>query len=159
MNLRVLKRSRKPLKPGDIFALQVKEGEYMFGRVIRVEEHGGPADGFILIYIYNVTSANKSEIPTIDKDNLLIPPYFTNKLPWSRGYFETIENRPLTEDDVLKPHCFWDIVHNEYRDEFRNVLRHKVEPCGVFGLGSFRTIDIRVSDALGIPQSEIEPDD
>ena len=33
-NLRVLKRSRKPPTPGDVFAMQLPDGRYLFGRVI-----------------------------------------------------------------------------------------------------------------------------
>jgi hypothetical protein len=74
----------------------------------------------------------------------------TNRLSWSRGYFETVAHRNL-EDDVLHPHCFYSYNFRRYFDEYRNELPERIEPCGIFALRSFRTIDDAVSEALGIP--------
>ncbi len=75
----------------------------------------------------------------------------TNKLPWSRGYFRTIENMPLAEGEVLPRHCF----RAKFRKDFAEAaieLPGDIEPCGDWVLHSFRTIDDEVSDALGIPR-------
>lgn len=77
----------------------------------------------------------------------------TNTLPWSRGYFETLENRPLETGEVLREHCFRS-SKGKYYDEHSNELSGPVEPCGDWGLQSYRTIDDEISDALGIPQSQ-----
>lgn len=81
-------------------------------------------------------------------DRLLVSPIMTNKLPWSKGYFETLANVPLGEDDVLDQHCFLDWT-GRYYDENLNELPGPREPVGEYGLASFRTIDDEVSDALG----------
>jgi hypothetical protein len=150
-NLKVLKRSRKELNPGDIFAFQIKEGEYMFGRVIRTDAMIHSMEDCILIYIYNDVSKDKNNIPKLDKNNLLIPPIMTNKRPWTMGYFETIDHKPLIEVDVLQPHCFRDPTFGKYYDEYNNELPSKIKPCGMQALHSYRTIDDEISDALGIP--------
>lgn len=154
MNLRALIPSRKALKPGDIFVLQIRDGEFVFGRVVRTDakiKHIGPT---ILIYVYRACAADKLRVPPLDKDNLLIPPAMINRLPWSRGYFEVVEHRPLREEDVLLVHCFYDPFWEVYRDDDDRELPKRVEPCGVYGLCSYRTIGILVSKALGIPTQE-----
>jgi len=75
----------------------------------------------------------------------------TNRLPWSKGYFEFVENRSLGPTDVLPQHCFKDDVRWGYRDERGDRLERPVEPGGEWGLHSYRTIDDEISKALGIP--------
>lgn len=71
------------------------------------------------------------------------------------GYFQHIENRTLSAMDRLPQHCFKN-SYGLYFDQARNPLVGPVEPVGVFGLHSFRTIDDAISEALGIP---LAPDD
>ncbi|HEY0494333.1 MAG TPA: hypothetical protein VGD48_01240, partial [Kutzneria sp.] len=68
----------------------------------------------------------------------------------SRGYFQTISNAPFNAGEVLKRHCFRSFA-GKYYNEFAEELPEAIEPCGDWGLHSFRTIDDAVSDALGIP--------
>ena len=82
-------------------------------------------------------------------DRLLFAPLVINRLPWSRGYFETIANLPLGEGQVLKQHCFE--ANGRYYDEKDRELPGPTAPCGLRGLESFRTVDDSVSQALGIP--------
>lgn len=154
-NLQVLRPSRKKPKPGDVFAMQLADGRYVFGRVVSTEAYAGPAmPGAILIYIYRTRSDTK-EVPPAEEmrsDLLLVSPIMTNKLPWSKGYFETLANVPLSEDDVLDQHCFlaWT---GRYYDEKLNELPGPREPVGGYGLASFRTVDDEVSDALGFERA------
>jgi hypothetical protein len=149
-NMRVLTPSRKRLNPGDVFVLQPDE-RYLFGRVIGTNTAVGPMTGCILTYIYRVRSASMQipPRPDLSPDKLLIPPIMTNRLPWSRGYFETIAHVPLEAGDVLTQHCFRS-SGGKYYDEANNELPGPIEPVGVRGLHSYRTIDDAVSDALGI---------
>jgi hypothetical protein len=150
--MRVLKPSRKRLRPGDVFVLQPDE-QYLFGRVIKTGVIGGGFPNCILIYIYNARSASK-EIPLgsgLLPNRLLVPPITTNRLPWSRGYFELIARVPLEPSEVLEQHCFRS-SGGKYYDEAGHQLAGPVEPVGVWGVHSYRTIDDAVSDALGIPR-------
>jgi hypothetical protein len=172
-NLRILKRSRKDLRPGDTFVLQMRDNEFIFGRVIRTDAKIGAEvrtraggylmEGCILIYIYNAFSSEKDQIPVLDKNNLLIPPVMTNRLGWSRGYFEVVAHRDLTDEDIRHPHCFYrpgPVSRPEirrYYDEYDHELPGPVEPCGLYGLASFRVIDDELSDALGIPRVPFDP--
>jgi hypothetical protein len=162
-NLRILRPSRKAPKSGDVFCLQLPDSSFRFGRVIRTDAQwtravsAGPA---FLIYVYRAASDSPS-MPArelLRPDQLLIPPVMTNKLPWTRGYFDTIGNIPLDDRDVLPQHCFSDAAATgRYFDETGNTLPGPVEPVGDYGLHSFRTIDDEISDALGIPRVAAGP--
>jgi Immunity protein 26 len=156
MNLQPLKPSRKKQSPGDIFAMRLVDDRYLFGRVISTEAKAGwSLSGSILIYIYRVV-VDGPELPPMDqltRDNLLVPPIMTNALPWSKGYFETVAQAGLAATDVLSRHCFRS-SSGKYYDEKCVELAGEVQPCGDWGLHSFRTIDDEISYALGIARAE-----
>lgn len=154
-NLTVLRPSRKAPRSGDLFVLQ-PDDQFLYGRVIRTDAMAGPSiRGAILLYIYALRSATPTEPErsAVSRDDLLLPPLMTNRLPWSRGYFETIANWPLEAGEVHDPHCFRDRIRGTYHDDQANELPEPVEPVGPYGLQSFRTIDDRVSDALGLSRA------
>jgi len=155
MNLAVLKKSRRSPQVGDVFVLQPPDGLYLFGRVIDIAAEIGPFKSCVLVYLYRQRSSQKAPPPALLRGQLLVPPLMTNRLPWSRGYFELVESRPLTDMDRLPQHCFADLW-GRYFDERSRRLPGPVEPIGQWGLESYRTIDDQVSEALGIP---LAPDD
>lgn len=151
-NLEVLRPSRKRPLPGDVFALRIM-GRFLHGRVISNEARAGWFDGSILSYVFR-TQSESMDLPdreVLRTDNLLLPPLMTNRLPWSRGYLQTVGHLAIAPGDVLPRHCFRD-TSGAYYDEFGNQLETVIEPCGDWGLGSYRTLDDDVSDALGIPR-------
>ncbi|NJC85784.1 hypothetical protein HC030_25010, partial [Planosporangium mesophilum] len=152
-NIRVLKPSRRRLTPGDIFVVGLPDETYIFGRVIRVDipEECAPTPRSNLIYIYRHRCRSKvPELAQLTPDRLLVPPLFTNRLGWSRGYFETVASQPLTPADLLPVHCFrtWT---GAFVDDAGNRLPAERQPCGDFALWSFRGVDDQISKALGIP--------
>lgn len=155
MNMQVLRRSRKEPQEGDIFAYKIKGRRYGYGRVIRLHTKIGGFEDVILLYIYRAFSRTKEKIPTLDKRSLFLPPLGTNRRPWTMGYFETIESRPLKPRDVLPVHCFEDDTYlpTRYVDEFGRRLKRKSKPYDSNGLDSFRTIDVQISLELGIRPS------
>ena len=150
MNLTVLRKTRPVLDPGDIFVMQPPDGAFLYGRVIAIDASIGPIEPCILIYVYRARSNEKSRIPELVREQLLVPPIMTNRRPWTMGYFEPLEKRPLQPVDRLSQHCFKD-SRGWYFDENSNRLAKPIEPVGTWGLDSFRTIDDAVSTALGIP--------
>ncbi|MDP9273013.1 MAG: immunity 26/phosphotriesterase HocA family protein [Chloroflexota bacterium] len=152
-NLRVLKRTRANPAPGDVFAMLLPDEDYLFGRVILADlpSSRAPMPTANLVYIYDVRETAKSPpLDLLKPQRLLIAPQFINRMPWSKGYFENVALRPLQESDVLQQHCFWDPLRKVFRDEAGEVVGRRTEPCGVWGLGSYRMIDDLISDALGI---------
>lgn len=150
MVLRVLQPSRRRVCPGDVFAMLPADGRFLFGRVISVDANPLGVGRGILIYVYRVRAALKHPVPELRRNELLIPPMITNRLPWSRGYFETVERRALLIEDALTQHCFRDL-RGLYRDELGVSLPGPVEPVGEWGLESYRTIDDAIAQALGLP--------
>jgi hypothetical protein len=150
MNLEVLKRRRHVPKAGDVFVMKPPDGRYLFGRVISTDASGALGVGCVLLYIYAARSVAKSPVPDLLRGQLLIPPVMTNRLGWVRGYFEHIENQPMRAMDRLRQHCFID-SRGWYFDENGTRLAGPTAPVGCWGFDSFRTIDDKISDALGIP--------
>jgi hypothetical protein len=103
-----------------------------------------------LIYVYKATSDDPNVVPALHFNELLVPPMFTNRLPWSRGYFVNVTNAVLTRWDTLQPHVF-QASATEFVDEYGRPARDPGRPVELYGLHSFRTIDDRISEALGIP--------
>ena len=133
------------------------DGYFLFGRVISIDANllgfgglGGVEGGLALIYIYAVRAAAKMPVPMLVRELMLIPPRIINKKPWTRGYFEHLENRPIVPMDRLPQHCFVDACGKNV-DEMGRPVSGSVKPMGVFGVDSFRTIDDDISKALGIP--------
>jgi hypothetical protein len=156
MNMEILKPSRRRLKAGDIFVYKVKSHDFGYGRVVRTDAlfYDGPRDAIVL-YFYNAFSPIKDRIPELDRRKLLFPPIFTNRLAWSHGYFESIENRAPNQQEVYDRHCFRDdtYIRPRYFDEDGRRLTKRMEPCGDYVLASFQTIDYRISEALGVEPS------
>jgi len=159
-NIRALKSSRKQPERGDVFVMQLPNERYLFGRVVlaNVPQGSAPMPGANLIYIYDYQSST----PTPNESKLLparllIPPVWTNSLGWTKGCFQTISNLPLSDFDVLRQHCFRRVAvtrdaQAKYVNERGTQLKHRSEPCGEWGLVSYRWIDDHVSDAIGIPR-------
>jgi hypothetical protein len=152
MNLSVQRKTRRAPEVGDIFVMQLPDGQFLFGRVVDTNANPLGVGGAVLIYIYRVRAAAKTPAPELLRGQLLVPPMMTNKQPWTKGYFEHVENRPLSVMDRLPQHCFKD-TRGWYFDERSRRLPGAVEPVGDWGLHSFRTIDDEISRALGIPLS------
>lgn len=150
MNLTVSKKTRRAPEVGDIFIMQPPDGQFLFGRVISTDAAGPMGVGCVLVYVYRRRASMKAPAPELLRDQLLVPPMMTNKLPWTKGYFEYVENHPLSAMDRLQQHCFRD-TRGWYFDEHGARLPGATEPVGSWGLDSFRTIDDKISRALGIP--------
>lgn len=139
-----------------MFAFQMPDGLFRFGRVIRTDTRVGGVPGAILIYLYTASSQDIAAVPSLRKDELLAPPMAIDRDPWLDGYFQTIGHQPLDDSDILDVHCFWSPVRSRYLDADGNKLPHRIEPCGFFGLGNSYAVNRVVSEALGMPRAERE---
>ena len=108
--------------------------------------------GANLVYIYRQQGrTGEPDLDQLTPENLLVPPLFINRLPWSRGYFETVTTHSLTTEQLLPQHCFRR-SNGTYLDENGQPLNAELHPCGDWGLHSFRSVDDLISDALGVPR-------
>jgi hypothetical protein len=159
-NLRTIKKTYASPERGDIFVMQLPRESYLFGRVVLadVPRERAPMPGAHLIYVYD------QEYPTpqpqsaqLRPGRLLIPPVWTNSLAWRKGYFFTVDRWPVGPFDLLRQHCFFKVpiipsASGKFVDETGAELPQRSEPCGDWGLVSYRWIDDRISDAIGIPR-------
>lgn len=151
-NLRVIAPSRKPVRSGDIFAMQIPNGQYVFGRVVEANlpREIGPMPGSNLLYVYAGThNTMQPDLTTLVPSNLLFPPMFTNRLGWSRGYFKTVAHEPVQESDRVPGLCFKAL--GRFYELGWKVIPGCSGMCGEWGLASYRRMDDLVSGALGIP--------
>jgi hypothetical protein len=138
-----------------VFAVGLPDGTFVFGRVIAADlpSEQAPMPGSNLVYIYDLRTASPE--PRVDEltvERLLIPPLFINRLPWSRGYFQTVSSADLDPSDRLPQHHFWDAARSAYVNEAGRPIAHTPPtPVGDWGLHSFRTVDDAISEALGFP--------
>lgn len=153
VNFRKIASSRKRARVGDVFAMLMPDGQYIFGRVIAVDADPGVGADFPVVYIYKSRSSEPSVPHPADMrlSNLLVPPMIVNMLGWSRGYLSTIGNVPLGHDDVPPRLCFFDPMREEYVDQRGEPLESMVEPVGMFGVGNYSVLDDEISKALHIP--------
>lgn len=153
-NLQLLAASRKAPKAGDIFVCRPAGRGYLFGRVVATDALITTMKDCILLYVFSIESESKEPPERLSAMQLLIAPLMTNRLPWSRGYFETVAHRDFEPGERLPTHCFEEPGRKpiRYWDEYNHELPGKREPCGIHALKSFRTIDDSISDALGVPR-------
>lgn len=151
-------RSRKRPKIGDIFVIKLITGLYYWGRIISTAAHGGMGDEHkdYIIYLYATPTEDKTNQPNLDKENLLIPPFFFGSTFWTVGYAETIVRQELEPSDVLPQHYFYDAWHKCYWDGFDNKIdapAADISPkhIGSYGIPSLGVIDHEIKKVLGLP--------
>ncbi|MCX7569509.1 immunity 26/phosphotriesterase HocA family protein [Tumebacillus sp. DT12] len=103
--VRIELSSKRP-REGDVFVFQPHEGVYYYGRVMRtkLESKSSTIKGKNLVYLYNLHS-HTQEMPdrqALSPDNLLIAPHVVTASPWLNGYFKTIGNYPVQEQEFSK---------------------------------------------------------
>jgi len=141
--------SRKYLKEGDVFLIQPVRDVFYCGKVIclHVESRDSFVNGMNLIYIYDRHSDGRTVPADLDAAPLLIAPAVINRLPWSRGYFETIGNVPVTERERSLSFGFRD-----WRGAFVDLKGEPLaqEPLywSSYGLSSYAVIGAEVQKAL-----------
>ena len=104
-NLRILE-SRKQPKAGDIFVVSPSMRGYFFGRLVATDAEIGSMPNCHLLYLFATESETKHFPSRLLIGDLLVPPLMTNRLPWSRGYFETVGHREFLAGERLPVHCF-----------------------------------------------------
>lgn len=157
-NFRRRKPSRSRLHAGDVFAMQLPDGRYLFGRVVRTDTNCF-APGCILVYVFRYLSNSPTPPRRLHVEDLLIPPQTINRLGWSRGYLMTVARRPFEDGERMPVHYFMErrgrFGRIRFLDEDRQLLGQPPEgtKVGWSGLGNYRTLDDEVSKALGIPMA------
>ena len=153
IDLVFMKKSRKKLNDGDVFVMQVYEGHYMFGKVIRAElksPYGG-FSGLVVVHIYRGLTLKPEKKRVLKEKDRILPPKIINRLGWSGGYYLTVDNQEVTDEDVppgnygfLKEF----MVKNPYLDLDGNVFYEKPLIVGNYSLGNYLTIEESLKELL-----------
>lgn len=151
--------TRIRINEGDIFAYKIGE-DFRFIRVISIKfNYLGP--GKALLYFYRACSSQMKEIPSLQKEELLIPPVIIFKEALRDGLTLRVDQQPLAPGDRYERHCF---DHgSKTRESFVDDNGEKVsyfEPCGRYRLSfALDTVEVQLATALGyIPVDLDEPD-
>lgn len=149
-DLIAMKRTTKKPKEGDVFVLQPRKDIFYFGKVIEtaVKSIDSFVNGMPLIYIYQYWSYEKIIPQDLDKQKFLIAPEVVNYLPWRKGYFETIGNIKVSQNEKNVEFAFWDVARHKYVDISGKEVKNKPLICGIFGLASYRGIGNEVQKAI-----------
>ena len=155
-------RSRHRAQPGDLFRYLMPDGQYRFARLIRkdaywslAEKNAGNPGDTNLVYLYDVAMKDADPPPrgVFAPPRLLLPPQLTNDLAWIRGYFQFVAHWPLQPGEILPRHSFYHQSWDRYLDDDANFLDGPIPPVGRFVLTGYAMMDLRISDALGLPHA------
>ena len=149
-DLIAMKKSRKTPRQGDVFVVRPFQDTFYYGKVIQTNIHSKQSfvNGMFLIFIYDKMSITPQIPCNLDTSNLLIAPTIVNRLGWSRGYFETICNFPITERERNVSFGFWDFLKKCFVDVEGNVLNRKPDYYTDYGLGNYLVVGEEIQVAL-----------
>lgn len=145
-----MNKSRKYPKEGDIFVVQPFTNVYYYGKVIQthIKSRDSCVNGMNLVFIYD-KCADAQIVPNDLSDrDFLISPTIINKLPWSRGYFETIGHTPVTEHERNMSYGFWSYQKQIFVDVEGIPLAYKPQYWSDYGLASYAVIGEKIQIAL-----------
>lgn len=145
-----MKKSLKHPQEGDVFALQPQKNIFYFGKVIQTNLKSTDSfiKGMTLIFIYDCFSIEKTAPKHFDENELLIAPIIVNNQPWIKGYFETVDNVPVSEREINLEFGFWDLLREKYVDIQGKKMRKKPKYCSIYGLGSYGVVGKEVQKAI-----------
>jgi Immunity protein 26 len=97
VRVKMAKRSKKQkFNVGDVFAIPIKRGQYMFGRIVNLE------DGWELIEVFAHKSSSPEYTPDIVKAKRLLPPLWINPRElFAEGTWKIIHSDPSYDPSVL----------------------------------------------------------
>lgn len=154
-DLITIKKSLKYPQEGDIFVLQPQKDVFYFGKVIKtnLESSDSFIKGMSLIYVYAYSSHDKVIPKSLEEEELLIAPMIVNNQPWVKGYFETVDNVPVSENEKKVEFAFWDVLREECVDIYGHTVSNRPKYCGIYGLGSYGSVGKEVQKAIALKNS------
>lgn len=161
--LKVIKKSRSIPKVGDVFLVSPREGIYFYGKVLVSNIVRKVPDSFVegkhVVFIFKGNTHGKN----IDKympdySNLLIPPAIVGDEYWKKGYFHTIANIPLTEEEKKLDFGFYKLHFkgNFFCKETGELLDKEPKILGMHGITTISGIGLEIEEELIINPSLLE---
>lgn len=97
------KNQRKPMLVGDIFAVNLASGGYLFGRVL---EDGAVFNSACTVVLYDLLAVDAGVGPIMDRltaERILIPPVHIGRADLRSGFARTVANAPIDGSAVPDP--------------------------------------------------------
>ncbi len=99
--LQVVKKSRVKPQVGDVFVVEPVAGKYFYGRVLATDiDYFTDNEPFSVVIIFNIRTESlnlDNFIP--DYNRILHNPCFIHDMYWQRGFFYTVGNIPLNDEE------------------------------------------------------------
>lgn len=139
--LKVIKRSKSKPIDGDIFVLSPREGVYFYGKVLNSDIQHIAEETFIhrkcMVYIFKSKSSEISMDEFVsDFSNLLINPIIVDLSYWTKGYFYTIGNEEISEEEKSLDYGFYKIGNGKLYKEDGKELSDVPQILGTYGIAS-----------------------
>lgn len=175
-HMEFLEKSRKKIRNGDVFVVKIKDHDlYFYGKVIDVKAQYGQCAEPILIYLYK-TPTTEIIIPEDMDESDIMTILFNNNGGWREGFFKTICNIPVREEELNIDYGFespndgaiitkeeienysynHDILYLDdgrvlaiaYVDAYNNIRDHIPKITNRYMLGFFSAISWEISEYL-----------
>ena len=105
-------------------------------------------NGMVLIYMYEYRSVEKTVPQGLESRKFLIAPMVVNYQPWRKGYFETIGNIGVLQNEKNIKFAFWNVLKDKYVDISGKEIDYKPSICGIYGLASYGAVGKEVQKAI-----------
>ena len=121
--LKVIKRTRKLAKKGDIFVFSPREGIYFYGLVVKDDVKSDSEYNWYVIMLFKSKTNSLNDINFIPYYNdLLLPPLIVTRLYWTKGFFYNVGH--LDEVNYNISYGFYDVYWNITVDEYDQKINY-----------------------------------
>ena len=121
--LKVIKRTRKLAKKGDIFVFSPREGIYFYGLVVKDDLKSDEEYNWYVIMLFKSKTNSLNDINFIPYYNdLLLPPLIVTRLYWTKGFFYNVGH--LDEVNYNISYGFYDVYWNITVDEYDQKINY-----------------------------------
>ncbi len=154
--LLVMRKKRHRPKVGDVFAFQLADGLYRFGRVFHTAVPiGGKDDCGNLVVAYRYEAETIGECPPhLLPDDALGPPMVVSSRPWSLGYFAHLHCRPFEREEVPHPGpCLFDYYADKCRGPDGSFVRKNPRLMGTWALTGYLAVGTELIAAVNVPKA------
>jgi len=151
--LKVIKRVRRKPVEGDIFVLSPREGVYFYGRVLKASISHVSINSFThgkhLVFIFRCQSKEINiDAFNPNYEEILIRPAIVDDSYWSRGYFFTIGNEPINDEERGLDIGFYNVMTGKFFTESGVEMDHRPKFLGIEGIATIIGIAMEVNEEL-----------
>ncbi|MCC5619692.1 hypothetical protein LC605_32640 [Nostoc sp. CHAB 5836] len=153
-NLMIIRKTRHKPANGDLFAGNILGKRWILGRVIESNFTRVGSDRCVLLYIYSRKFDNPFDVSFPIEPLLILPPILmTSNMMWTMGYFFYIQNKKITNDEIIGRHIFKSMSINKYVNECGQKMEEPGagELVGEDAFYGWASLDDEISRALGVP--------